>query len=134
MDQLLVPGKKKPESVVSRAYARFIKIRGRPREIALGLALGLFVAMSPFMGFHTAIAVFIAAVLKWNKISAAIGVWLSNPVTAPIIYGLTWLVGSNITGTKLADNLPEAFSFQSSVALVLKTPAILWTLTCCIGA
>lgn len=124
-----VPTKKQPDSVISRAYARFIKIRGKPREIALGLSLGLFVAMSPFMGFHTAIAVFIAAVLKWNKLSAAIGVWLSNPLTAPIIYGLTWFVGSNITGMTLAENLPETFSIRSSLALILKTPAILWTLT-----
>ncbi len=124
-----MPAKKQPESVLSQAYARFIKIRGRPREIALGLSLGLFVAMSPFMGFQTAIAVFFAAVLKWNKLSAAIGVWLSNPLTAPIIYGLTWFVGSTITGMTLAENLPETFSIQSSLALILKTPAILWTLT-----
>lgn len=106
-----------------------MKIRGNPKEIALGLALGLFVSMSPFMGLHTAIAVCIAAVLKWNKISAAIGVWLSNPFTAPIIYGITWFVGSNITGMKLADNLPETFSIKASLALILKTPTILWTLT-----
>lgn len=112
-----------------RAYERFVKIRGRPSEIALGLALGFFVAMSPFMGFHTAIAVPIAAVFKWNKISAAIGVWLSNPLTAPIVYSVTWFVGSNITGMKLAENLPHTLSFKASLALVLKTPAILWTLT-----
>ena len=39
-----------------KAYSRFVKIRGNPREIALGFALGLFVGMSPFMGAHTIIA------------------------------------------------------------------------------
>lgn len=115
--------------MLSRAYERFVKIRGTPPEIALGLALGLFVAMSPFMGLHTAIAVCLAAVLKWNKISAAIGVWLSNPLTAPVIYGATWFAGSKITGATLAENLPHTFSFKASLQFLLNTPAILSTLT-----
>ena len=44
-----------------KTYSRFLKIRGNPKEIALGFALGLFVGMSPFMGAHTIIAVFLAA-------------------------------------------------------------------------
>jgi len=129
MPDLNQPASNPTNGIISRAYARFVKIRGRPREIALGLALGLFIAMSPFMGFHTALAVFVAALFKWNKISAAIGVWLSNPLTAPIIYSATWFVGAKITGMTLAENLPHTFSIKASLALVLKTPAILWTLT-----
>ncbi|MDZ7777337.1 MAG: DUF2062 domain-containing protein [Bacteroidales bacterium] len=59
-----------------KAYERFLRIRGTPQEIALGFALGLFVGMSPFLGFHMAIAVFLAALFEWNKISAAVGVWI----------------------------------------------------------
>ena len=122
-------GKNRLNSTFSRAYERFVKIRGHPREIALGLALGLFIAMSPFMGLHTAIALCLAALFKWNKISAAIGVWLSNPATAPVIYSMTWFVGSKITGITLAENLPQVFSFKATFQLLYKTPAILSTLT-----
>ncbi len=122
-------GKNRLNSTFSRAYERFVKIRGHPREVALGLALGLFIAMSPFMGLHTAIALCLAALFKWNKISAAVGVWLSNPLTAPVIYSATWFVGTKITGTTLAENLPHTFSFKTSSQLLLKTPAILETLT-----
>ena len=93
------------------------------------MALGLFIAMSPFMGLHTAIAVCIAALFKWNKISAAIGVWFSNPLTAPVIYSMTWYVGSRFTGMNLAERLPHDLSFKASLQLVLNTPAILGTLT-----
>ena len=79
-----------------RAYERFVKIRGNPREIALGFALGLFVGMTPFMGFHMAIAVFFAALFKWNKIAAAAGGWISNPVTAPFVYAGTYYVGNKV--------------------------------------
>ncbi len=50
-----------------KPYDRFLKIKGDPREIALGMALGLFVGMSPFMGIQMAVAVFLAAIFKWNK-------------------------------------------------------------------
>jgi uncharacterized protein (DUF2062 family) len=79
---------------VGKTYERFLKIRGTPREIGLGFAIGLFVGMSPTMGFQMAIAVFLAAVFKWNKISAAAAVWITNPVTAPIIYGVTYFIGA----------------------------------------
>jgi uncharacterized protein (DUF2062 family) len=79
-----------------KAYHRFLKIRGNPKEIALGFALGLFVGMSPFMGLHTAIAVPLAALFKWNKFSAAFAVWISNPFSAPIIYGVTYFIGAKV--------------------------------------
>ena len=33
--------------IIQMPYKRFLKIRGEPREIALGFALGLFVGMTP---------------------------------------------------------------------------------------
>ncbi len=68
---------------LKRIYERFVKIRGDPHKIALGFSLGLFVGMSPSMGVQMPIAIFIAALLKWNKISSAAGVWITNPLTAP---------------------------------------------------
>jgi hypothetical protein len=50
-----------------RAYERFLRIRGQPREIALGFALGLFVGMTPFMGLQTVIAVPLAALLQMEQ-------------------------------------------------------------------
>lgn len=82
-------------------FKRFLKIRGNPHEIALGFALGLFVGMTPLLGIHTAIAVFFASCLKWNKISAAAAVWISNPLTAPVIYGINYFIGAKIMCTKI---------------------------------
>ena len=62
------------------------------------MALGVFVGMSPFLGFHTAIAVLLASLLKWSKITAAVGVLITNPITAPIIYPLTYRLGAMLTG------------------------------------
>ena len=94
--------KKKSSGMFSGAYRRFVALRGTPREIALGFSLGLFVGMSPYMMCHTVTAVFVAALLKWNKIAAAAGVFITNPVTAPFFYALTYRVGAAI--------MPEASS------------------------
>jgi uncharacterized protein (DUF2062 family) len=40
----------------------------------LGFAFGIFIGMTPTMGIQMPIAVFIAALIKWSKISAAFGV------------------------------------------------------------
>jgi uncharacterized protein (DUF2062 family) len=36
---------------LQKFYRKFLKLRGDPREIALGFALGLFIGMSPIMGY-----------------------------------------------------------------------------------
>jgi len=114
---------------VRKTYERFLKIRGTPREIALGFALGLFVGMSPTMGFQMAIAVFLAALFKWNKLSAVASVWVTNPVTAPVIYGLTYFIGAQILGIKGISLTPETMSVSSFLVLFKKTPVILWAMT-----
>ena len=83
---------------LKRFYYRFLRIRGTPPQIALGLALGVFVGMTPFFGFHTVMAIVLASLFKWSKIAAGVGVFITNPFTAPIIYPLTYRLGAVITG------------------------------------
>jgi len=96
-----------------RAYGRFLKIRGSPREIALGFALGLFIGMTPTIGFQMPIAVFFAALFKWNKIAAAVAVWITNPLTAPFIYSFSYVVGAKILGFKIAPKLLTGLDFST---------------------
>ena len=114
---------------ITKAYHRFLKIRGTPQEIALGLALGIFVAMSPTMGFQMAIAIPIAAMLKWNKIAAATAVWVSNPFTAPFIYGPTYFVGAKLLGMSLGLNAADAASRSTMLAFAEKAPEIFGAMT-----
>jgi uncharacterized protein (DUF2062 family) len=112
-----------------KAYYRFLKIRGNPREIALGFALGLFVGMSPFMGLHTAIAVPLAALLKWNKFSAALAVWISNPLSAPVIYGITYYTGARVLFIQNGYKLPLTFDLEALLYTLRSAPEIIGILT-----
>lgn len=115
-------------SSLRKSYERFLKIRGNPREIALGFALGIFIGMTPFMGLHTAIAIFVAALVKWNKFAAAIAVWITNPVTAPVIYSVTYLVGARIVDPDQAFVMPNRFDLETLISLVKMGPDFLWIL------
>jgi uncharacterized protein (DUF2062 family)/quercetin dioxygenase-like cupin family protein len=112
-----------------RTYDRFVRIRGNPREIARGFALGLFVGMTPFLGLHMAIAVFIAALFKWNKIAAATGVWVSNPLTAPFLYGATFFTGARFLGMEKGAVPPPPMNWSEFLALIEQAPDFFWILT-----
>lgn len=110
-------------------FARLLRIRDNPREIALGLALGLFVGMTPLMGIQTAIAIFLAALFKWNKLAAAIGVWITNPLTAPFIYGATYYIGARLFVWQNHHRLPDQFDLEALLNLFHRGPEILLILT-----
>jgi uncharacterized protein len=110
---------------LKKAYYRFLKIRGNPREIALGFALGLFVGMSPFMGLHMAIAVPLAALLKWNKFSAALAVWISNPLSAPLIYSVTYYIGAKVLFIENGYKLRMAFNLDALLYTLRSAPEII---------
>jgi len=111
-----------------KAYERFLKIRGEPREIALGLALGIFIGMLPVLGLQTVSAIFFASLFKWNKFSAALGTLISNPLTIPPLYALTYWLGSKILG--LGQRLPHLSDsgIETLIHLLQKTPEILLAL------
>ena len=110
-------------------YQRFIRIRGNPREIALGLALGLFIGFTPTMGAQIVIAVFFASLLKWNKITAIIGVHVTTPLTAPVIYGLTYWVGAKLMGLTHPLNLKGGLDWHHLVNMIDQAPNIFFALT-----
>jgi uncharacterized protein (DUF2062 family) len=69
--------------------------------------------MTPTIGFQMPVAIFLAALFKWNKISAAIAVWITNPLTAPFIYSFSYFVGAKILGFKIAPKLLTGLDFST---------------------
>jgi uncharacterized protein (DUF2062 family) len=98
-----VPGPEWLKRPVLRFYDRFVKLQGDPNRLARGLALGIFIGFTPTMGIQMPIALLVAALLHQSKIAAMIGVWISNPLTAPILYGFTYFVGTTVLGMPLSE-------------------------------
>ena len=80
-------------------YLRFIRMRGSAEEVSRGMALGIFIGMTPTMGIQMPIALFLAMLFRENKIAAVLGVWISNPVTVIPIYTFNFQVGKYLLGT-----------------------------------
>ena len=79
-------------------YLRFIRLRGEPHELALGMAFGIFAGMMPIMPFQIALAVTMALLFKASKITAALGTWVSNPLNWYFLYYFTYKIGAAILG------------------------------------
>jgi uncharacterized protein (DUF2062 family) len=91
---------------------KFIRLRGTPDEIAKGMALGIFIGMTPTFGSQMLLAIFFAFLLKENKLAAVLGVWITNPVTAPFIYALESESGRLILGMPRV-GLPKELTLDS---------------------
>jgi uncharacterized protein (DUF2062 family) len=75
----------------SRPVLRFIKFRilhvdDAPQRIARGIAIGVFFAYLPLLGLQMILAFVFAKWLKANKALAVMSTWISNPLTAMIIF------------------------------------------------
>ena len=79
-------------------YLRFIRLRGEPHELALGIAFGIFAGMMPIMPFQIALAVTLALLFKGSKITAALGTWVSNPLNWYFLYFYSYKIGASILG------------------------------------
>jgi len=64
-----------------------------PGRIALGAAIGMFVAWTPTIGAQMLIAVSLAAFLGANKAVTLPVVWITNPVTVVPIYWFNYRLG-----------------------------------------
>ena len=61
---------------------------------AKGLAIGVFSGCFPFFGFQTLLGVFFAKLVRGNIFLAAIGTWISNPLTYVPLYYFNYRIGS----------------------------------------
>lgn len=77
---------------------RLMRLQDSPERIARGMALGLFIGMTPTFGIQMALALVAGFLLRENKLAAVIGVWVTNPFTAPFIYGLEYETGRFLLG------------------------------------
>jgi len=88
----------KAHRLIRYYYLRFIRLRGDPRELALGMAFGIFTGMMPVMPFQMALSVALALVFKGSKITAALGTWVSNPLNWYFLYYFSYKLGACILG------------------------------------
>lgn len=105
-----------------------VTIDAAPPAVALGFAIGAFWSITPFFGLHTLGALAMCFMLRANKIAAVVGVWVINPLNAPIAFGLSYWVGATLLGVDLSIGQHLDFSKSALAALVKQAPDLFWAL------
>ena len=84
-------------------YEQLISLKGEPRSIACGLAIGVFIGVTPTIPFHTILIVLICFIFKQNITAGYLGSWLiSNPLTIPFFYFFQYRLGKCLLGKSCA--------------------------------
>lgn len=79
-------------------YWRFIRLKGDPSDLALGMAVGIFAGMIPIIPFQTALALALAIIVRGSKLAAIFGTWISNPLNWYLVYYIDYKLGAGILG------------------------------------
>ena len=99
-------------------YEKFISLKGEPQAIAAGLAIGVFVGVTPTIPFHTAIIVVIGVLFRKNIAAAYLGSWIvSNPLTIPLFYLSQYELGRTLLGMERCHFALADYSLSAIAAL-----------------
>ena len=105
---------------------KLLRLNNTPYEIALGGAIGVFIAILPVYGLHTVLVIILAIIVRpANKIAMLLGTNISLPPTLPFITWtsydigrfflkgdyppLTWSDFTNVTFKKIFNFYPPLF-------------------------
>jgi uncharacterized protein len=73
--------------------ARILHVSDSPHKIAMGVAIGLFIAWTPLFGIHMLLVLAFCALLRANKLAGLASVWVCNPFTFGVVYIPSYFVG-----------------------------------------
>ena len=109
---------------IQYGWRRVWRLSGTPHAIALGVAAGAFSSCTPFLGFHILVAMLIAWVIRGNLIASALGTFIGNPITFPVIWLVVFEVGRYIVGAPAGSDPNIAHAMQQAGAFDRILPSL----------
>lgn len=104
------------------------ELNGDPHYVALGMAIGVFISITPTIPFHTILAISLALIFRASKAAAVLGVWVSNPFTVVFLYIACYQAGHFIWDTPgnemesirlLIEHLEQDMEFTTKIDYLL---------------
>ena len=87
-------------------YLKLWRLRGRPKFVAKGLAVGVFAGCFPFLGMQSILGIFLATMFKASRVAAVAATWISNPLTYVPIFVFNYKIGKLLLRTEDTVSLP----------------------------
>jgi len=95
---------------VEEGFLRLLHLDDSAHRIALGVAVGIFVAMTPTWGIQMLLVVGLAWLVGANKVAGIPVVWVTNPATNVPIYTFCYLVGRAMVGGPSVNEIREGLA------------------------
>jgi uncharacterized protein len=102
-----------------QAWRSVLRLEATPHAVGLGLAMGVFVAFLPILGAQMLIAAMIAWLGRANIGAALLGTWAGNPITWPMMWVASYLIGISLLGEAGAMTVDE---LQRTLTRLGETP------------
>jgi uncharacterized protein len=84
-------------------YLKFIRLKGDPKSLAAGAAIGVFVGLTPTIPLHTVAIIALTIITRTSLIAAYTVSWLvCNPLTYAPIYYFSLKIGNAVTPYELS--------------------------------
>jgi hypothetical protein len=127
-------------------FVHLLHLDDSAHRIALGVAIGMFVAVTPTWGIQMILVVGLAWLCRANKVAGVPVVWVTNPATNVPIYSFCYAIGRALVGGPGLDEVKQAIAAISDkdltwealgrgwLALMWHAAAPLWVGTCVVGA
>jgi hypothetical protein len=127
-------------------FIHLLHLDDSAHRIALGVAIGTFVAVTPTWGIQMILVVGLAWLCRANKVAGVPMVWVTNPATNVPIYSFCYAIGRALVGGPGLDEVKQALAAISDkdltweahgrnwLALMWHAAAPLWVGTCVVGA
>ncbi len=109
-----------PRERFSQMIVRMRQLEGNPHYIALGMAVGIFISITPIIPLQTIVAIALAFLVRGSKSAAALGTWLSNPLTIPVVYYANYKLGCMLLGYQKSLDSIAFDSFSQLMGLGLE--------------
>jgi len=79
-------------------FVHLLHLDDSAQRIALGAAIGVFIAMTPTIGFQMLLIVLVTSTFRANRIAGVPMAWITNPATMAPLYSLNYWIGWAIVG------------------------------------
>lgn len=101
---------------------RATRLSGTPHSIAAGVACGVAISFTPFIGFHLLGAFLLCLLVRGNYLAAAAGTLVGNPWTFPFIWLAIYQLGHMLLGTRAA----QPVEHWDLATFFIRVEAVFW--------
>jgi hypothetical protein len=106
---------------------RVTRLSGTPHSIAAGIACGVAISFTPFIGFHLAGSFLLCLLVRGNYLAAAVGTLVGNPWTFPFIWVVSYQLGHALLGGPAKH--AQAVQHWDLATFFVKVEAVFWPMT-----